>query len=180
MGTELANRIGDGDRRPSTERLENQLQVVSSARVGENQVTWTIFGIFWATQVLLVGVLFQGSQFPPDAVPGFSVSVLGVFMSVAWALTQHRSLHHLQRHEDLIKAIEEELVRRGDLLAGHQLTMCSLYKGPPGKDRNASVLLDRGGCMAPERDRLFRGGMDVDRLAGLEVAFRSGSLPNSS
>lgn len=132
MGTELANRIGDGDgdRRPSTERLENQLQVVSSARVGENQVTWTIFGIFWATQVLLVGVLFQGSQFPPDAVPAFSVSVLGVVMSVAWALTQHRSLHHLQRHEDLIKAIEAELVRRGDLLAGHQLTMRSLYKGP--------------------------------------------------
>jgi len=127
---EGTDRGGDGDRRPSTEHLESQLQIVSSARIGENQITWTIFGIFWATQVLLVGVLFQGGQFPPNPVLGFGVSFLGVVMSVAWALTQHRSLLHLQRHEDIIKLIEMQLVDRGDLLPDHQMTMQDLYSGP--------------------------------------------------
>ena len=72
------------------ERLEHQLDLIVSSRVVEDQVTWTIFSIFWAAQVLLVGVLFQGPKFPPHPVAGLIVSILGVLMSTAWGLTTVR------------------------------------------------------------------------------------------
>ena len=94
------------------ERLEHQLDLIVSSRVGQDQTTWTIFSIFWAAQVLLVGVLFQGPKFPPHPVAGLLVSILGFFMSMAWGLTQERSLLHLERFEQLTKVLEDELLLR--------------------------------------------------------------------
>ena len=114
------------------ERLEHQLELVVSSRVGEDQVTWTIFAIFWAAQVLLVGVLFQGA-FPPHPVIGLVVSALGIAMSIAWGLTQSRSLAHLKRFEDLTKSIEEQLRKAGHLNEEHQLTMSCRFSGFPAR-----------------------------------------------
>jgi hypothetical protein len=120
-----------GSPRPESippERLEHQLELIVTSRVGENQVTWTIFGIFWAAQVLLVGVLFQGA-FPPHPVAGIVVSILGIVMSTAWALTQSRSLSHLERFEDLSKSIEEQLQEAGRLSKEHHLTISPRFPG---------------------------------------------------
>jgi hypothetical protein len=115
-------------------RLEHQLEVVVASRVGEDQVTWTIFSIFWAAQVLLVGVLFQGPQFPPRPVVGLVVSVIGLAMSAAWAITQDRSLMHLERFEDLTKLIEDELQKDGMLAWEYRLTMSMRFRGLRARD----------------------------------------------
>jgi hypothetical protein len=132
MNVEAPNPLGRNasELRPATERLEHQLQLASSARAGESQVAWTIFAVFWAAQVLLVGAVFQGDQFPPNVAPTFGLAFLGAIMSIAWGITQHRSLLHLERHEHLIDLLESELVQRGEMLPEHRLTMASLHKGP--------------------------------------------------
>jgi hypothetical protein len=99
------------ERTPEPEQLEHQLELVVASRVGEDQIAWTIFGIFWAAQVLLVGVLLQGPSFPPHPLAGIIVCLFGVAMSVAWALTQSRSLQHLERFETLTKDLEKLLAR---------------------------------------------------------------------
>jgi len=111
------------------DHLEHQLELVVSSRIGEDQVTWTIFRVFWAAQVLLVGVLLQGPSFPPHPLAGLIVSILGVFMSTAWGLTQGRSLSHLERFEGLTKSIEVQLQKAGHLHQDHCLTMAHRFPG---------------------------------------------------
>jgi len=127
---------------PAPERLEHQLQLIVASRVGEDQIAWTIFSVFWAASVLLVGVLFQGPSFPPDPALGFTVSLVGALMSIAWALTQQRALVHLERHEELIKSIETELSRDGHLRVEHQLSM----QQPPSGWRARTIM--RVSCWA--------------------------------
>jgi hypothetical protein len=115
-------------------RLRDQLELVVSSRVGEDQVAWTIFSVFWAAQVLLIGVLFQRSDFPPPPVSGLVVSIVGILMSSAWWVTQDRSLLHLERFEDLTRSIEDQLRDANRLHPDHRLTMARRFHGPRARD----------------------------------------------
>jgi hypothetical protein len=72
--------------------------------------------------------------FPPHPGAGIIVSLLGVVMSGAWALTQSRSLQHLSRFEDLTKAIEKQLCEHGRLHKDYQLTMARRFTGSRARD----------------------------------------------
>ena len=130
--TGLSNESGSrpAPKSPSHEDLEHQLDLIVASRVGEDQVTWTIFSIFWAAQVLLIGVLFQGPSFPPTPVAELIVCLFGVGMSTAWGLTQNRSLLHLERFEDVTARIEGKLQIGGHLHPEHRLTMDKRFRGP--------------------------------------------------
>lgn len=108
--------------------LQEQLNRFSAARGTEAQLAWTIFSVFWAAQVLLLGVLFQREELPPRSL-GLIASVAGIGMSVAWGLVQHRSLRHLERYEDVIKKLEEDLRIREE----HRLTMEKRFRGVPAR-----------------------------------------------
>jgi hypothetical protein len=113
--------------------LEHQLRLIVMSRIGEDQITWTIFSIFWAAQVILAGALFQGS-FPPHPVVGIAVSFIGVAMSLAWAFTQQRALLHLEQYENVTKVIEQELIGKGILSVEHQITIGRRFPGPRARD----------------------------------------------
>lgn len=115
-------------KQPDVDQLPGQLDRFSAARGTEAQLTWTIFSVFWAAHVLLLGVLFQRDGLPPRYL-GVIASVAGIGMSVAWGLVQHRSLRHLERYEDVIKELEKEL----EIRDGFRLTMAKRFRGVPAR-----------------------------------------------
>src|SRR3990170_1557415 len=90
------------------EELRFRLELAISYRNHEDQIIWTAFGIFFATNAVLLVALFQTGDFP-NAPVGTLISLAGAFMSVAWALIQRRALGHLERYEALAERIERKL-----------------------------------------------------------------------
>lgn len=80
-------------------------------RSSQDQVLWNTFGIFTATNTLLLIALFQTGHLPLDSMVGLVVSGFGIVMSLAGILVQFRALGHIQRHEQLIKRLDEQLVK---------------------------------------------------------------------
>ena len=115
-----------------TEQLEQQLKLVVSSRIGEVYVTWTIFSVFWAAQILLLGALLQGT-FPPHPTAVLIASVVGIIMAIVWGHVQDRSLKHLERFECLTKRIEDQLQTRGALASAHRLYQSTPFQGYPSR-----------------------------------------------
>lgn len=88
----------------SPEVLLSQLSNASSFRSSQDQVRWTIFGAFWATNALLVVALFRsGNEYPRDVV-GIVLAIVGLALSLVWHRLQNSALHHLVRRERTIAA----------------------------------------------------------------------------
>jgi len=88
--------------------LQAQLQHVIEYDNNTNDVIWSLFGIFFAVNSVLLVALFQSGDFPkPPA--GTIISLAGALMSLVWALFHRRVLAHKERFEALIKRIEEDL-----------------------------------------------------------------------
>ncbi len=74
----------------------------------EDQVLWSIFGVFWGANAILLVALFTTGSLPSPAV-GIVVSAVGVSLSFTWHIIQRRALGHLERFEELIRKLEEKL-----------------------------------------------------------------------
>jgi hypothetical protein len=74
----------------------------------EDQIIWTIFGVFWAANAVLLVALFTEEGIPTDLVCVI-VSFVGVLFSVIWCLIQQRAINWLKYFEKLIYNIEEKL-----------------------------------------------------------------------
>lgn len=102
-------------------RLEllNLLQNHSNLRTGQDQVLWSIFGSFWATNsLLLVSFFAAGSQWNKFVV-GLVISVVGTMISWIWAFIQKRAIKRIIIYENAIKSIEKSLKLPFDI--------CSFY-----------------------------------------------------
>jgi len=88
--------------------LWSQLGNAIHLRSAEDQVLWSIFGVFWAANAILLVALFQGGKFPTFSV-GMVISVVGTLLSIVWHKIQGRALGHVKRHEELMKRLEREL-----------------------------------------------------------------------
>jgi hypothetical protein len=73
-----------------------------------NDVVWTLFGIFFAVNSVLLVALFQSGKFP-EAPAGSVISSAGALIALVWALFERRVLAHKERFEALIRRIEERL-----------------------------------------------------------------------
>jgi hypothetical protein len=87
-------------------QLGNAITLVSK----EDQVVWTIFGIFWAANILLLGALFVTGRVPDPPV-GAIISAGGVALCLVWTLVQSRALRFLSFYEAVQKALEARLIK---------------------------------------------------------------------
>ena len=89
--------------------LFEQLSRAIDLRSAQDQVLWSIFGFFGATNAVLLSALFQAGTFPSDGTMLIIVVTAGIFASLAWHLIQRRAIGHIKRHEALMEQIEREL-----------------------------------------------------------------------
>lgn len=95
--------------------LWGQLQNAISTRLGIEQVFWSSFGMFWATNAILIVALF--SVLPIEESQGsirsilapLIISLVGLIQVAVWAIIQDRVLAHLERTEALMVRIEKSL-----------------------------------------------------------------------
>lgn len=88
--------------------LWRQLNHAINLRSTQDQVLWSIFGVFWAANAILLVALFQNGQIPMSAI-GIVISVVGALLSCVWHQIQRRALGHILRHETLIERLERQL-----------------------------------------------------------------------
>jgi hypothetical protein len=103
-----ANESVDGPTDQDT-RLLPQLSNAISLRSGQDQVLWSIFGAFWATNAILLIALFTPASIEAGDLVGVVIPITGIFVSFVWATIQNRALGHLDRYERLILRLEQEL-----------------------------------------------------------------------
>lgn len=89
-------------------RLWQQLANAIQLRSAQDQVLWTIFGTFWAANVLLLIALFSDGHFP-EAIVGIIISLFGIGLGLVWHIVQHRALGHITKYEHLMKRLEKKL-----------------------------------------------------------------------
>ena len=88
--------------------LWRQLGNAIHLRSAQDQVIWSIFGVFWAANAILLVALFSSEAYPRYVV-GTIISVVGFFLSLAWHGIQCRALRYIRRHETLRDRIERQL-----------------------------------------------------------------------
>jgi len=57
------------------------LQNSSTLRTGQDQVVWSIFGAFWATNALLLISLFSVGEKWDENIVGILISIIGILIS---------------------------------------------------------------------------------------------------
>jgi hypothetical protein len=87
--------------------LWNQLGNAVSMAAKEDQIVWTIFGIFWAANAVLLVALFTTGTIPNPFV-GIVVSTVGTILSWVWFFVQRRAIGWLAYYERIIQKLEEK------------------------------------------------------------------------
>lgn len=88
--------------------LWQQLNHAISLRSAEDQVIWTIFGVFWAANALLLVALFQNGKIPMPSI-GMVISGVGALLSFVWYQIQRRALGYLYMFEGIVERLERKL-----------------------------------------------------------------------
>jgi hypothetical protein len=126
------------------EELWNQLSRAVDLRSSQDQVLWSIFGFFGATNAVLLSGLFASGDFPKNHWISLVIVIAGISVSITWHLIQVRALGHIKRHEALITAIERILDVPEELALSAQINS-SLVQQYVGTGIPARVLIARFG-----------------------------------
>lgn len=94
--------------------LWRQLGNAIHLRSAQDQVLWSIFGVFWAANAILLVALFQSGAAPTNPI-GMVISGVGALLSFVWYRIQGRALGHVRRHETLMERLERQLEIPEDL-----------------------------------------------------------------
>jgi hypothetical protein len=86
--------------------LWNQLENAVTMAAKQDQIVWTVFGVFCAAEAVLLAALFQSGG-PPTGYVGRVVSYAGIVISVVWWLIQIRALAWLRFYEDVVIELEK-------------------------------------------------------------------------
>ena len=89
--------------------IRRQLENVISLRNSEDQVVWTIFGIFNAATAILLVALFPDGRLPINPV-GMVITGIGGILSFVWFNIQNRANKHVKMNEALIETLERKLI----------------------------------------------------------------------
>ena len=93
---------------PSDEHLWTQLANAIALSAKQDQIVWTIFGLFCATDSVLLVALFPDGSSPQRPV-GLTVALVGTSLSFVWLLIQWRAIGFLNFYDALVHSIEEHL-----------------------------------------------------------------------
>jgi len=97
--------LKDGERAELLQQLSNVVLMCAN----EEQVIWSIFGTFGATNAILLVALFSTGKLPESPFVGPAVSAVGALLSLVWHLIQRRVRGHLERFEGTMLLLEERL-----------------------------------------------------------------------
>lgn len=97
------------DERSDWARLGNAVNVHNK----QDQIYWTVFGIFWPTNAILLMALFPNGDLPRARWLAFVVSLVGFTTCCVWDKVQVRVLGHMERIE---RTIDRAEARRGVFL----------------------------------------------------------------
>ncbi len=89
--------------------LWTQLTNAINLRSSQDQVLWSVMGIFSAANAILLVALFLDGNFPTKLPVGIVLSMVGVLMSVVWLLVQRRALMRIEHYENLVRNLEDHL-----------------------------------------------------------------------
>lgn len=128
--------IEDGRR----SELSEQLSRVVELRSSQDQVLWSIFGFFGATNAVLLSAMFASGDFPRSLWIQGVVVFAGLGVSITWHFIQVRALGHIRRHEALMAALERALKVPTDLAISDQINH-HLVQTHVGKGVQARVLI---------------------------------------
>jgi hypothetical protein len=92
---------------PSPDQLWNQLGNAVALVAKQDQIVWTIFGVFWAANAVLLVALFTTGALPKRPV-GLVVSIVGLALSLVWLAIQHRAVAWLKYYEVVVGELEEK------------------------------------------------------------------------
>lgn len=87
--------------------LLSQLANAVQARSSQDQVLWTVFSVFCATHVVLLGALLAGGGMGGKV--AVAASGIGTVLGTVWFWIQRRALGYIERIEFLIDRIEMRL-----------------------------------------------------------------------
>ena len=87
-------------------QLTNAITLVAK----QDQIVWTVFGVFWAANVLLLGALFVTGQAPKRFV-GIILCAAGTVLAIIWTLIHLRAVHFLSFYEKVQASLEEKLLK---------------------------------------------------------------------
>lgn len=107
MGKKLQD-LTDTERDILKPNLWDQLGNAVSRSAAEDQIVWTIFGVFAATNSVLMVALFTTGDLPKPTV-GIVVCAAGAILCWIWFLIQCRAIRWLEYYEKLIRQLEETL-----------------------------------------------------------------------
>lgn len=87
-----------------------QLANAINLRSSQDQVLWTITGIFSAANAVLLVALFSNGGLPTEPIVGVILSLVGLLMSVIWFCIQGRAIRRIKYYERVIDKIERDLL----------------------------------------------------------------------
>lgn len=94
------------------EELWKQLQNALAKRSSQDQVIWSIFGIFWAANALLFVAVFTSNGKILEGLVVSIVSIIGIFTSIVWRFLLRRAINHIELDENLMSHIENILLEK--------------------------------------------------------------------
>ena len=90
------------------EELWKQLAAAIAHRSTQDQIMWSIFGIFAAANAVLLVALFPNGE-EPRGWPGAAVGGAGLALASVWWLLQWRAIAHVKRLNHLVEKLERLL-----------------------------------------------------------------------
>jgi hypothetical protein len=131
----------------SIDGLWNQLTNAVTLVIKEDQIVWTIFGIFWAANVLLLGALFVTGDLPHRSV-GLVVALIGILLSAMWWLVQTRALRYLAFYEAVQHALEAILLKDTPELSLSRSLNTAAFGRTSGTDISARTVMNASSALS--------------------------------
>ena len=100
--------FSDSELGAPTGRVEHaraQLPHAVALAAKQDQIVWTIFGIFWTANAVLLVELFTSGQLPMRAA-AIAISAFGSVLSLLWSVIQFRSVAGFRYYEAIIQRLE--------------------------------------------------------------------------
>ena len=85
------------------EQLANAVAI--SAK--QDQLVWTVFGVFWTADAVLLVALFTSGELPSREV-AIVVAAVGCLLSLVWSIIQFRSIASFRYYELIIERLESD------------------------------------------------------------------------
>jgi len=103
--TDLGTNAGRCSRKELWHQLANAINLVAK----QDQISWTVFGIFWAANALLLGSLAT-REVGPNRSTAILVALAGVLTCSVWSVIQKRAVDFKSFYDAVIHRLEAQLL----------------------------------------------------------------------